>query len=363
MKFNLNDFFKKADEGKIFAYYNQDNTLVGFKYSRATQYSMDWDEISLCSRGITFDVSTGEIVAFPFKKFFNFEELYDLNMSHTTLADSLPKEYCCNDLTKKFRVMEKYDGSLGIAFNYKDKWIIKTSGSFDSEQSTWATEFLNKQHNTDCLNKDYTYCFEIIYDEDVHPIHYDFEDLVLLAVIDTQTGIEKPIEEIRRYSQFGYKVAQEYEFGNFANVFKFAKRRDNMHEGVVVTFEDGWKTKIKGDEFLKLQKLFHNITKENIWSNFDWFNEKYDDFNFIMNIPEELKSIKEYAANLPILFEEKRNRLLQIANSIDSNLDRKATWATIVSLVGDNKMDASIIMKMKEGNLRYKEMIWKTLKP
>ena len=76
-----------------------------------------------------------------------------------------------------------------------------------------------------------------------------------------------------------------------------------------------------------------------------------------------LKSMKEYAANLPILFEEKRSRLIQIANSIDSKLDRKATWATIVSLVGDNKMDASIIMKMKEGNLRYKEMIWKTLKP
>lgn len=365
MKYTLNDFFKCADEKRISAHFNTDKTLVGFKYTPETVYSQNWDEVSLLSRGIVFEIATGKIVAFPFKKFFNFEELYEsATMNKTNFANTLPKDYLCADFSGKFRVMEKYDGSLGIAFFYNGKWVVKTGGSFDSEQASWATDYLNTKCNTECLNKDFTYCFEIIYDEDVHPIHYNFEGLVLLGVIDTQTGIEQPIEVIRSYADFGYMIAKEYEFGNFANVVKFAKKRDNIYEGVVITFENGWKTKIKGEEFLKLQKLFHNISKEAIWENFDYWNEKYKDFDFIMNIPEELKAMKEFAAELPKEFEEKRSRLLLISNTIAKmNVERKVAWEMANEKTG-NKTDAGIIMKMLEGNTsRYKDMIWRSLKP
>jgi hypothetical protein len=363
MQYTLKDFLISADSKKISAHYNSNNSLVGFKYTPETVYSRNWDEVSLLSRGITFDTTTGEIVAFPFKKFFNFDELYDSNLTNTKFAESLPSSYRCSDLSGKFRVTEKYDGSLGIAFNYKDKWIVKTSGSFDSEQAKWATEFLVNHCNTEYLDKNCTYCFEIIYNEDVHPIHYDFEGLVLLAVIDKFTGIEKPFEEVLEYEKFGFRIAKTYKFSNFSNVMKFAKKLDNKHEGVVVTFEDGWKTKIKGEEFLKLQKLFHNITKEEIWKNFNPMYMKYDNFEFIMSIPEELKEMKSYVKELPEMFDRELERLRKIANNMDRSKDRKGCWKDCVEKT-ENKFEAGVVMKMLEGNSSvYYDMIKKMLKP
>ena len=366
MKFTLNDFYKCAAERKISAHYNADRTLVGFKYTPETVYSLNWDDVSLCSRGITFDTQTGEVIAFPFKKFFNFEELYNSQTMQTTkLFDIIPEEYHCSDITGRFRVMEKYDGSLGIAFNYKGEWIIKTGGSFDSEQAAWATKYLNENCRIDLMNKDYTYCFEIIYDEDVHPIHYDFEGLVLLGIIDKNTGVELPLTDILKYDGI-FRIAKVYEFSDFRNVFNFAKKRGSDVEGVVVTFEDGWKTKIKGDKFLELQRFFHNMNKEEIWKRFDWLSGKYSDFDFILNIPEELKSLREYAEDLPKEFELKEKELIEIAKKVKAdNLHskRKILWENANKVVENDTYLAGIIMKYIEENIHYREMIYKLLKP
>ena len=82
-------------------------------------------------------------------------------------------------------------------------------------------------------------------------------------------------------------------------------------EGVVITFENGFKLKVKGDEFLALQKIFHFLTKDVIYKNFLWnsvdanqetsvkdnliyaFSE-----GFIVNIPEEMEDMKKYAHDL-----------------------------------------------------------------
>ena len=377
MKFTLNDFYKCADSKRISAHYNTDRTLVGFKYTPETVYSLKWDDVSLCSRGITFDTQTGEIIAFPFKKFFNFEELYDSQTMQTTeLFDKIPKEYHCSDIAGKFRVMEKYDGSLGIAFNYKDKWFVKTSGSFDSEQAVWATKYLNENCRTDLMNKDYTYCFEIIYNEDVHPIHYDFEGLVLLGIIDKRTGIELPLSDILKYDGI-FRTAKVYEFSDFRNVYNFAKKRGSNAEGVVVTFEDGWKTKIKGDKFLELQKFFHNVNKEEIWKRFNWLTKKYDDFDFILNIPEELKTLKDYAEELPKMFDEKEYEMVIKSMKVKDRFpelwcrvkvklvgeDRKKVWEYINNEITSDKTEAGIIIKIIEDDMNFRKLIWMLLKP
>jgi RNA ligase len=53
-----------------------DGKLIGFKYSLQTVYDHAWDEITLQYRGIVFEKSTGAIVAHPFHKFFNAEEIW-----------------------------------------------------------------------------------------------------------------------------------------------------------------------------------------------------------------------------------------------------------------------------------------------
>jgi hypothetical protein len=70
-----------------------------WNYTPEVQYGQSWDEVTLQCRGLVTD-NEGNIVARPFKKFFNIEE-----GKHTP--------------TEEFDVFEKMDGSLGILFYYE----------------------------------------------------------------------------------------------------------------------------------------------------------------------------------------------------------------------------------------------------
>ena len=66
--------------------------------------------------------------------------------------------------------------------------------------------------------------FEIIYDEDVHPIQYDFEGLVLLGINDNTTMKEKSLTDIVN-TAFELKInhAEVLEFSKFLEVLTYAK--------------------------------------------------------------------------------------------------------------------------------------------
>jgi RNA ligase len=116
--------------------------LTIWNYSQKTQFERFWNSITLSCRGLVTD-DDGRIVARPFKKFFNIEQ-----------HDQLP--------SLDFEVFEKMDGSLGILFYYVNEWIIASRGSFTSDQAIKAKELLSK-YPLNKLDKNKTYCFEIIY--------------------------------------------------------------------------------------------------------------------------------------------------------------------------------------------------------
>lgn len=116
-------------------------------YTPEVQYSGQWTEELMMCRGLIVD-KDANIVARPFKKFFNYNEQPNA---------VLPNE--------SYEVFHKMDGSLGILFCYNDEWLISTRGSFESEQAIHATEILKNKYNdiVPHLNKRLTYLFEIIY--------------------------------------------------------------------------------------------------------------------------------------------------------------------------------------------------------
>lgn len=317
---SLNEFIAAADQGRIAMHeLNSFNKkLLGFKYTTNTVYSEDWDNVSLHARGIVFDYATGEVLARPFDKFFNLGEMIDTETGELKPIVSYVKQHLGFDNLsgdykhQKFRVMDKLDGSLGIAFWTGVDWYVKTAGSFESDQAKWANDWFDMLINPNVLDKSKTYLFEIIYNEDKHPIEYDFEGMVLLGIVDTQSGIEEPLSEILRVAkELNIRHAEVLEFTDFDEVVKYAKALPKTKEGVVITFENGFKLKVKGDEFLALQKIFHFLTKDVIYENFLWnsvdanqetsvkdnliyaFNE-----GFIVNIPEEMEDMKKYAHDL-----------------------------------------------------------------
>lgn len=387
---SLEEFEQAAAQGRIdmHRYYN----MVGFKYTTNTVYCEDWDNVSLHARGIVFDKDSGNVLARPFDKFFNLGEMIDNKTGELKpIAGYVKQHFGFDNLSgdykhQKFRVMDKLDGSLGIAFWTGVEWYVKTAGSFESEQAKWANEYFDQLINQDVLDKSKTYLFEIIYDEDKHPIEYDFEGLVLLGIVDTQTGIEEPLSEILRVAkELNVRHADVIELDDFDEVVQYAKNLPKTKEGVVITFENGFKIKVKGDEFLQLQKIFHYLTKNVVYENFLWnsvdtnpktsvkdnliyvFNE-----SLIVNIPEEMEDMKKYAHDLYDNFLYYCSVVELLGNGAralaDKGRERRYIYETVVQSLTEMELKCLVDAVMKyftagQLNEKVRNSIYKQLKP
>ena len=373
----LEEFIKAAEEGRLLRH--DFNNLVGFKYTTNTVYSGDWNPVTLYARGIVFDKDTGKVLAYPFEKFFNFGELVDDQSNLTTLAHDVIAHQGYDNLlrdisTQRFRVMDKLDGSLGIMFWTGKTWLIKTAGSFVSEQALWANKWAADNIDVTKLDKNCTYMFEIIYDEDVHPIQYDFEGLVLLGINDNTTMKEKPFTDIV-HTAFELKInhAEVLEFTDFDEVVKYAKALPNAKEGVVVTFDNGFKVKIKGAEFLALQRIFHYLSPAVIWENFDWENAEssyciaaqYAE-DFIKNIPEELTDMKEAANQIAEKFFMNMTEVFNYGQQLRADYPiRKEAYEALCKSSCKKELYAAVLLYYTNGkeNSKIRKAIYRTVKP
>lgn len=374
---SMQEFMLAAEQGRLLRhdYFN----LVGFKYTTNTVYSEDWDSVSLHARGIVFDKNTGDVVARPFDKFFNYGELVNGDGNLSSIAEAVMQHQGYFNLKfslekQTFRVMDKLDGSLGIMFWTGNEWLVKTAGSFESDQAVWANKWASINLNFNLFDKSKTYLFEIICDEDVHPIKYDYEGLVLLGITDTASGKEVSTEELVSFAHTAnLKHADIIEFSNFNDVLNYAKHLPNTKEGVVVTFENGFKLKIKGDEFLKLQKIFHALTPDTIWEHFDWENAvKTDEFdasvfkdNFIQSIPEEMPEYKTQAVTFANKFFNLLTVVEKYGKEIAAIADRKDAYQKVISNEATKPFAAPIMMyyTSHEINTKIRYSIYKMMRP
>ena len=162
------------------------------------------------------------------------------------------------------------DGSLGIFFYYGGEWHMATRGSFTSEQAIKGMEMM-KKYNFEKLHTDYTYLFEIIYNENRIVCNYNFEDIVLLGIINTKTGNEVNLyndsEDIRIkniISNIGFRIVTLYKtWGEDWETLKKEISKDN--EGYVIRFSGGMRMKIKGDEYVRLHRILTNFSTKDIW--------------------------------------------------------------------------------------------------
>jgi RNA ligase len=341
---------KYHNEGLVYKQVHPTLPLTIWNYSEKVQYESLWDEVTLQSRGLVTD-NNGNIVARPFKKFFNIEE-----QKHTSTSD--------------FEVFEKMDGSLGILFYYDNEWVFATRGSFTSDQSVRGFEML-KTYNYDKLHKNYTYLFEIIYQENRIVCQYDFEDLVLLGMVETKTGHEVNLYDDGQdarlknlISTIGFKVVQR--FDKFKDYQYLKQSIPDNKEGYVVKFSNGDRMKIKGEEYLRLHKIMTNLSTTSVWevlSNGD----KMEDL--IKDVPDEFyQKIKDYEKNLKYSFYQIREYCGKAHDYF-----RYGKYGDVYP-EPTKKQFAEHLIKNFEPKLRsvmfamwdkkpYEKIIWKLLKP
>lgn len=219
-----------------------------FNYTQTAQFAGRWNFFEQVSRGLIIHARTGEIVALPLSKFYNWLEGGRRSDGHIVT------------------VTEKADGSLGILYREEGMYKIATRGAFDSPQAQWATHFLQTYYDLADLPNELTLLFEIIYPGNRIVINYgDREDLVLLAARNRFTGDFLPFfpEVYALGQQYGFTLPQVYQFNNVLDIIAQTGQIDEHQEGWVVEFSDGQRFKFKGDRYRELHRIISNITFKN----------------------------------------------------------------------------------------------------
>ena len=224
-------------------------------YTTKTQIERLWNKYTIQCRGLIVDKN--HIIARPFKKFFNYDELGGL-------CDSLWELYSINysDIWNlPFIASEKCDGSLAIFF-YMDEWEWSTRGSFESEQAELARQVWRDKYNSIELDKRYTYLFEIVGPTNRIVLKYDESELYLLGIIETYTGIELSYDDI---TKLGLPFPQPKVYRNIDAIIKAESTvNDQFWEGYVLDFGGGFRCKMKANRYKEIHRIVTNLTPKRV---------------------------------------------------------------------------------------------------
>ena len=233
--------------------------------------------LTLASRSLVTESSTGRVISRSFAKFFNYEE-------------KLAYEPSGHEYT--YEIQEKVDGSIISLFWYDGlrsssksgtfpnrdgglgQWVVASRASFSSKHTESAWNILNTRfpslvNNTrdSPLDRTKTYVFELVDNRMAIKIRYSYDpDLLLLSIIGndgSETRIDNTGLPFRRPRKWKLEelIAGENEPGMSRSKLKqLSKLQRANEEGFVITF---WRTKddvypqrvkVKLESYLKLCK-------------------------------------------------------------------------------------------------------------
>lgn len=323
---------KYKEEGKLYSQVHPTLPLTIWNYTLEVQYEGLWDDITLMCRGLVTD-DQGNIVARPFKKFFNIEE-----NKHTPTDD--------------FEVFEKLDGSLIIVFWYAGEMVVASRGSFTSDHVGWATEIIKEKYLSfkDNISTKLTYCFELIHPENRIVVDYgDQKDLILTAINYTDSGEYNGrwwpgLQPVKVYTGLDWKNIKNFNWKN--------------SEGFVVRFSNGDRCKIKFEDYIRLHRIMTNISEKRIWKA---LSEGQPITSILENVPdeffEEVHGIEQDFLNKYDGIESDSEVVAYYYKK--SNMSRKEIAEEVLRR---RKNTASIIFAMLDEK-DYSQIIWKMLKP
>jgi RNA ligase len=258
-----------------------DPDLRIFNYTHEAAYEGEWTHEQKICRGLIvhIDRHTGlaTVVARPLAKFFNYGE-------HILNHEEIP-------LDEPFYVSSKEDGSLGILYQAPDGPAIATRGSFESEQATWATNWLrasvpscgaSEGNVARLFGAGVTVLFEIIFQANRIVLDYgDFEGLIHLVTLDNATG--RPVEEY----QWAGRRAETHQFDHLEDLLGHVATADSTNqEGFVIYFHwSDLRIKVKFASYVALHRILTGLSERRIWEHISAGGVITE---FLENVPDEL---------------------------------------------------------------------------
>jgi RNA ligase len=342
MKYDLDILNDYVSKGLVIGQKHATLPLAIFNYSRTCQYDRLWDDVTLNCRGLILDTK-GNVIAKPFPKFFNMEELSD---------SEIPKE--------SFEVFEKMDGSLGIFFHYNGEWHMATRGSFTSEQAIKGMEIAKREGLDKKCVPGFTYLFEIIYPENRIVVDYGRDErLVLLSIVNPE-GNEIPYEDIE---MDGWDIVNRYDG---VNDYSKLKEMISAHaEGYVIRFKNGMRMKIKGDEYVRLHRILTNFSTTDIW---ELLKTKGNMDEFLDRVPDEFdKWVRSTIGDLKYAFYQISERAGKLHDGFRygkyNDVEPEPTKKEFAEFVMKQAEPLRPVMFAMWDKKPYDDIIWKLIKP
>lgn len=310
-------------------------SLTIHNYTQKAQFARLWTPETIACRGLIV-ADNGAIATRPFPKFFNLEE-------HG--PEWVPP-------AGDFTVTAKLDGSLGILYPSTDGLAIATRGSFTSEQAAHATALFRERYAGlpwDCPQ--HTYLFEIIYPQNRIVVDYDdYDDLVLLAVIDTDTGVDLPLPA------WFPNHAPTYDGITDLATLRMLERPNE--EGFVIRFSDGQRVKVKFAEYVRLHRLVTGVTARAIW---DLLRNGGNFGEYLERVPEEFAAwVRQTRGGLEdqaLAYYDRARTLEERVRLLPTRKDQ----ALHPEMQADRAL-ASLVFALLDGKAVW-PLIWKMLRP
>lgn len=259
---NINEFDNYLREGSFCKekHPNEELYIYGYTSGPFASRNFVWNPVTRMMRGLIVN-NDGKIISKSFDKFFTFKSYVSDNviqMSDGQIA-KLPNV--------PFKIYEKLDGSLTVLYWINDKPYLASQRSFSSLKAQKATEILytKYEHLFKNLRKDRSYIFEAIYPEAKVLIDYPFEEeLILLGIIDNNTGKDLPLEDI------GFPIAKDWteELKNIKNFDDILSLNLENLEGFVILYENGFRVKLKFPWYLEAHKMLNKIIEYEYYIDF-----------------------------------------------------------------------------------------------
>lgn len=243
--------------------------------------SKETDKIACECRGLVLNTQTYDVIAFPFRRFFN------LNDPNAAKIDWESAVY-----------FDKLDGSLAIFYYYQNRWHVATrgvpdaSGNVNNSNTTFAQlvdltivdmvkrvfpggieadtqEFMGTDQKQPDINtmmgcmelnynldvRDYTFCMELTGPYNRIVCDYPEKNLTLLGVRNNKT-FEELDPEMFELNCYGLKVVQPFSFDNIDSMIEVIKTwNPSEKEGIVVRDKHFNRVKVKSPAYVAFNRL------------------------------------------------------------------------------------------------------------
>lgn len=354
MKFFNNKQIEKLnqliDQGFINYNKHPDRELYIYNYTNNCQFEKQWNEITLYARGLILDCDYN-LVARPFKKFFNLSEL--------------ESEYTPNiQMTNNYVLQDKMDGFFGIAYPETETRLkVASRGSFSSPMAEKANQILYEKYSQltrelMLMHSNLTFIFEIIYPKREQEINLvvdygETRDLYLIGVIENETGRDLMItgEE----PDLPFPKVREFDI-HHDRLMDLTNLNWNNHEGLVVKFDNSEFIKIKFEEYVRqfnILKLgsYKQILEAYFYGNINDVKSRLDDLD-IYNREFIDKIIEDVDRDYKQIY----NYITTKAEELTDYIVKNYLYSTDINDNENRKIFANKIFELTE-NIEHSKMI------